>query len=224
MGIGRRSPRKWWFAFLTIGGAMLALAGISTHESQALGGCVVACPTAPGDFRSYGEHPRIVNQNQTAAVLEHDETSEAVYRAGPRMMERDRRFGAVHGPGSKSSHVDVTRHHPETSTAVRPLPHCRVRVTRLHNGSILCCRDIPSAQDLALPPDANDDTASKSDDSSDDDDSQDDQNGDDDTDPPIVACLDAVAFFLNAPERLLATAWRIPPSFSRVPTFQPLRC
>jgi hypothetical protein len=98
-----------------------------------------------------------------------------------------------------------------------------MRVTRLQNGSILCWRDRPKAHFVAVPSDANDDTASDGDDASDDDDSQDDQNGDDDTDSGTVIWLPAMVLYLVAPECAALTSW-IRPSFPPFLASQRLRC
>jgi len=98
-----------------------------------------------------------------------------------------------------------------------------MRVTRLQNGSILCCRERPHAHVVTICLDANDDTASDSDDTADDDDSQDDQNGDDDSDCHIVAWIPANVFYLGAPARKSTMSW-IVPSFSPFLKVQRLRC
>jgi hypothetical protein len=105
--------------------------------------------------------------------------------------------------------------------AVRVLSHFHVRVTRLQNGSILCCRDLPSAHSVVVPWD--DDTASDGDDTSDCDDSLDDHSGNDDTDSPDIAWPYTTFPAEIAPDCAVVTLW-VFPFFDHFLTFQPLRC
>lgn len=111
----------------------------------------------------------------------------------------------------------------ESAKALHVVAHSRVRVTRLKNGSILCCRDVPQAHLVCLRSNDNDDTASDGDERSDDDDSQDDQSADQDRDSEIVAWLDVVIPYPILAECAPVTSWIIP-SFSPFVTFNPLRC
>jgi hypothetical protein len=105
----------------------------------------------------------------------------------------------------------------------RVVPPTRMRVTRLQNGSILCCRERPHGHIAAMFLDATDDTASDGDDTADDDDSQDNQNGDDDTDLQIIAWIPLTILYLGVPPRKATAAWTVP-SFPPFSTLQRLRC
>jgi len=124
----------------------------------------------------------------------------------------------------KAGHPVPKNRHDGAATVDRVVTHTRGRVTRLLNGSILCWRDRPLTHILAVPWEANDDTASDGDDSSgDDDDSRNDLNGDDNTDSPVIAWLQALVLYLIAPDSAPATSWNSP-SFHPFPRSQRLRC
>ena len=113
--------------------------------------------------------------------------------------------------------------HTPAATPARAAHLPRLRVTRLQNGSILCCRDRPRAHIVAMSLNGNDDTASDGDESSDDDDSQDDQNGVDDSELDGFAWIAATFVYLVAPDRKATMSWLVPsfPPFLKV---QRLRC
>jgi hypothetical protein len=113
--------------------------------------------------------------------------------------------------------------HAQAEKAARVVPHARMRVTRLQNGSILCYRDRPHAHIAAMLLDANDDTASDGDDTADDDDSQDDQNGDNDTESQIITWGPTTGLYFIAPDGKATTSW-IVPSFPPFLSLQRLRC
>jgi hypothetical protein len=112
--------------------------------------------------------------------------------------------------------------HSATAVPIRIFSHVRMRVTRLQNGSILCCRDRPQAHLVAALLDPNDDTASEGDDMPDDDDSRNDLTGDDNSNAPNTAWLRAMALYLIAPRWAPAATW-ICPSLPPYAT-QRLRC
>ena len=223
MAIVRRSLCRWRVACAAIAGLMLAMAGASV-------GGAIADPR-PADLHGaarVGSIPAV--DDMPASNNRRDATAE--HRSGPVAghfcFEPDTvactgRSRPLAAPSLEAGHPLQQRTLTQAATPARVVHLPRLRVTRLQNGSILCCRDRPRVHIVAMSLNGNDDTASDGDESSDDDDSQDDQNGDDDSDPQIFAWIPATFLYGVAPARKATTSW-IVPSFHPFLMVQRLRC
>ncbi len=220
----RRSLHQWWWVVLvTIAGSMPAIAGASDRELGGERGCAVAHSITPVSFGApFGEFIRSRQGADCDDWSAHRASgSGCLFRVrdrGPHLqLARAVRFRA----SGEQSHCHG---HPRRApVAVRVVSHPRVRITRLHNGSVLCWRELGSAHVVVVPSDINDDTASDGDDRSDDDDSWDDLNGDDDTESPAIAWVQVMVLYLVAPECVPVSPWFVP-SFPPFVTLERLRC
>jgi hypothetical protein len=223
MAIVRRSPHRWWVALLSIAGSMLATVGASAHEMAGNDRFAAAPEMARGGAIASEKEAPVVNRHRGATTLQLPAPTAAGSYSGSRIADCICRLRPLTGPEPKAGHSVAKSHTAGAPVAVRVLSQTHVRVTRLQNGSILCCRELPPAHIIAVPWDANDDTASDGDDSSDDDDSQDDQSGDDDTDSPVIAWFQPIVPHAIGLECAPVTSWLFP-SFCPFLTFHPLRC
>ena len=223
MVIVRRSPHRWWWvALVPIVGSLLAIADASAHESGGNGCCAVACGLAPGGSAAPSADVPVLDKGRIATNVPLTEPAAAdVFGSG--IASRICRSPVQLAPANHVREPFANGPHPTAPAAVRVICHPRVRITRLHNGSILCWRELRSAHVLAVPADSNDDTASDGDDTADDDDSWDDLNGDDDTESPTTAWVQVTILYLVAPECATVSSW-IVPSFPPFLTSQRLRC
>lgn len=224
MAIVLRSLYAWWFAVLAIATSPLAMAGasvgatIANPQSAAVHGTTGGGSNAAADGLPVSESGRDATADRRLGPVAGD------FCFGPYTVAcavRWRPLAAA--PSLDAGRVLRKSADALSGTPVRVAPHARLRVTRLQNGSILCCRERPNAHIAAMILDPNDDTASDGDESSDDDDSQDDQNGDDDTESHVIAWMPAAVLYLGAPARKATISW-IFPSFSPFLTLERLRC
>jgi hypothetical protein len=223
MAITRLRPDRFSVLLAIIAGSMVATASASACETGGKGGLDVACGRPGGDAGAPREGVPVVDRGEgakPAQIIEHAAPHRyaRIWLAGGYVQSR-----TMHLPKLSAGHATAKTPHADAATASRALSHAHVRVTRLRNGSILCCRELPPAHLVASPCGANDDTASGGDDSEDDDDSQDDQNGADDTDSPFAPCFYPTLPCTIAPEARVATSWIIP-FFAPFLTLQRLLC
>jgi hypothetical protein len=212
--------QRWLIFLATIAGPILVPSGVSAHEMRANGGSVVVDAIVRGGSVSPAAKPAASDLGWGAPIFGQVDSAEA-----PRCFELGNDASTFHLSRPRvfeplASHCRAKSLHAGTAEA-----HTRVRVTRLYNGSILCCRAVPPAHVVALPPDTNDDTASDGDERSDDDDSQDDQSADQDQDDgsETVAWLQAAFPYAVTFEYTTGASWIIP-AVSPLMTFKPLRC
>jgi hypothetical protein len=218
----RSQHRWWWVPLVTLAGWMLATSCASASEMGGKGSRAIASGLARGGSVARLEDVTVRDNGRIATTVPLIEPLASHACDGSRTAAGIRRSPSRPILTPRVSHP--VPNSPNAGAAVRVVSHSRVRVTRLHNGSILCCRELPSAHIMAVPWDANDDTASDGDESSDDDDSQDDQNGDDDSDSPIIAWHHAIVGPFVAPARPRELSSLILSSLPHLLTFQPLRC
>jgi hypothetical protein len=223
--VGRSGHRCWWVSLLPIAGLMLATANASPCEVGGKGSRAVAHANALGGPTALVKGLPVFAKEQGAPTGQHTEARPAQVSSGSRIAGRICRSRTQPTPTPSVKDAVAKSHNVGTAAAARLLPHTHMRVTRLQNGTILCCRQVPSLRIVVVPWDANDDTASDGDDSSDDDDSRDDLSGDDDRDTPIIAWLDAMVPYVIVPEctrrGLLSIVSTSLPAF---PTLERLRC
>jgi hypothetical protein len=223
MAIVRRSLCRLWVAVVAIAGSILAMAGASVGEtvanprSASLDGATRSSSIAvTGDVPASNHRRDATADHHSGPVARHfclePDTAACTPRSRP-----------LAAPSLEAGYQLQKRTLEHAATPPRVVPHPRLRVTRLQNGSILCCRDRPRAHIVAMSLNGNDDTASDGDESSDDDDSQDDQNGDDDSEPEVFAWIPATFLYVFAPYRKATTSW-IVPSFPPFLKVQRLRC
>jgi hypothetical protein len=219
----RHSLCRLWVAVAAIAGSMMAMAGASAGgpipnpRSAALQGA-----TCKGSIAAADDMP--APNNRRDATAEHRSAPVAGHFCfEPNTALCTGRSRALAAPSLEAGYALEQPRHTQAETPARAVHLPRLRVTRLQNGSILCCRDRPRAHIVAMSLNGNDDTASDGDESSDDDDSQDDQNGDDDSEPQIFAWIPATFLYVVAPARKATTSW-IVPSFHPFLMVQRLRC
>jgi hypothetical protein len=222
MAIVLRSLYGSWVPSAAIA-ALLAIAGASVDQSIAHPRSA-AVNGAKGGGSTAATNDLPVSDRGRRATAEHRSGPVGgQFCVGPHTDVCACRWRPVVVPSLDPSRLLQKIAHAQAEKAARVAHHTRMRVTRLQNGSILCCRDRPNAHIAAMLLDANDDTASDGDDTADDDDSQDDQNGDDDTESHIIVWGPATGFYLIAPERKATTSW-IVPSFPPFLSLERLRC
>jgi len=217
-----RSPHRWWWVSLvTIAGSMLAIADASVRERAGECDCATASDIIQGGSVAPLESLPVRDRGRITTTFQLTEPAAAHVCSESWIAARIRRSPSLLTLRPRASHTAPRSF--RACTAVRVVSRPRVRITRLQNGSILCCRQLPPSHIVAVPADANDDTASDDDDTSDDDDSWDNLNGDDDTDSPVIAWLHAMVPYI-APYCPREMSWIIPSSFPLFLPFQPLRC
>lgn len=219
MALVSRSAHRWWVSLATIAGALLAIANESVHANGTNGGLPVGCGIASGSVLSSNELAGL-NKRRDAAIIRLIDSVRSGICSVPRIAACICTSQALSAFVPVDVQTDTTSLSSGPAKALGVVARSRVRVTRLQNGSILCCRAVPPARVVPVHPDANDDTASDGDNSSDDDDSQDDQNGDDDFQ---VAWFIPVGLSAAVAEYAPVTSW-VTPSFAPLAIFTPLRC
>jgi hypothetical protein len=224
MAIVRRSPHRWWVTLFSIAGSMLATVGASAHEMGGNGGFAVALGAARGGAAAPAKDAANVAGRRGATALQLTGHALAHSCSGRSVTDCICRLRMLTAREPKASQHVARTHQWGASASLRVLSQTHVRVTRLQNGSILCCRNLPPVHIMAVPRDVNDDTASDGgDDTSDDDDSQNDQNGDDDTDSLAIAWFQPIVPHAIGLECAPVTSWLFP-SFCPFLSFHPLRC
>jgi hypothetical protein len=223
MVIVRRLPHRWWWlALFTIIGPMLAIAAASVRELGGEGCSGVARGIARDSFAAPSGDVPAVDKQRIATTVPYAKPADAHARLRIGTTARSRTSSGPTGPAPQA--IDPIAKRPDAGAprAVRVVSHRRMRITRLHNGSILCMREVSSLHFVPPPLDPNDDTAA-GDDSADDDDSRDDVNGDDDTESPAVACVQLMILYVVPPACGPVGSWKSP-SFPPFPTLERLRC
>jgi hypothetical protein len=204
-------------AFLTIAGVMIAVADATAHEMAGNGSSAVASGLFRSGFGAASSGSLGLDNRRLATAGRPVRRGDARLCPSPSADKVVSLGGPAPQPESQSGHLALA--------AVRLVSRHRVRVTRMENGSVLLWRELPAAHVIAVPLDANDDTASDGDDTSDDDDSRDDLNGDEDRDPLIIAWLDAMGPHVIVPDcTRRGMSWNVPTSFPPFLTLERLRC
>ena len=219
MVIVRHSLSRLWVAVAAIAGSVLAMAGASIPDSRSAalqGATRVGSIAAAADMSASSNRRDEAPDHRSVPVAGH-------FCFEPNTAHCTGRSRAQAAPSLEAGYVLQQPSHTHAATPSRVVHLPRLRVTRLQNGSILCCRDRPRAHIVAMSLNGNDDTASDGDESSDDDDSQDDQNGVDDSELDGFAWIAATFVYLVAPDRKATMSWLVPsfPPFLKV---RRLRC
>ncbi len=218
-----RSPYGWRILCAAIAASMPAMAGasadraLSSPQSAAVHGTTVCGSNAAAESVPAAASERNVRAAQRSALnAQH-------FCFGPHTSACTCHGKPMATPTLDASRLLLKGSQAQAGTAGRVALHARMRVTRLQNGSILCCRERPHAHIVPASLNGSDDTASDGDEDSDDDDSQDDQNGNDDSDSNFVSWNPATVLYLGAPARKSTLSWIIP-SFPLFLVLQQLRC
>ena len=146
MAIVCRSLHRRWVPIATIAGAMLVCGGERLGELSAAG----LCGTSWGGSAA----PAVVSVLDVGKLNTADqqpERSAAHDCFGTYTVSGLWRSRASTADAGRARHTFRQSPHAGPATAVRIISHARVRVTRLLNGSILCCRERPLAHIVALP-------------------------------------------------------------------------
>jgi hypothetical protein len=212
-----RAVQRPSIAFLIIAGAMVAVADVTAHEMAANSASSAASALCRSGFGAPSSGSLGLDSRWPPTERRPVGSRGARLCPSPPADKVLSMGGPAAQPKSQSGHPALA--------AVRLVSRPHVRVTRLQNGSILCWRAVPPVHIVAVPWDANDDTASDGDDTADDDDSRDELSGDEDRDPLIIACLDAMVSYVIVPEcTRRGMSWIVPTSCPPFLTLRRLRC